>query len=139
MQTLPSQIHIDHCSFMARQAIATMLYVPFCMAIDTPRHSHRGNSGNSIHRFDRAVAFLTLDGRLRHNVPLVREVYVIGKVVNLDPGNRLAIFPVCRKFQNFRTLADTGKRIVTSHAFGNAGYAGYGGLVSVDVTVLARN
>ncbi len=137
MQTLPSQIHVDHCSFMARQAIATMLYVLFCMAIDTPRHSHRGNTGNSIHGFDRAVAFLTLEARL--NVPLVREMNVIGKVVNLDPGNRLAIFPVCRKFQDFLTLADTGKRIVTSHAFGNAGYAGYRGLVSVDVTVLARN
>jgi hypothetical protein len=83
------------------------------------------------------MTLLAVEARL--DMSLVSKVNKVGKVVNLDPGNRLAIFPVCRKFQDFLTLADTGKRFVTSHAFGNAGYAGYGGLVSIDVTVLARN
>ena len=142
MRKLQSQSRFGHYSiavalFVACPAIAAMLYFFLRMAIDAPWHPHRCNSGNSIHRFHGAVTFLTREAGF--NVALMRKVHIVGKVMYFDPRYRFTIFPVGRQLQNLGTLADARYELVTSHAFGNAGYAGYRGLVSVDVTVLARN
>jgi len=59
--------------------------------------------------------------------------------VNLNPRYRFTFFPVGDQLQDLRVFADTGYRVVTSHAFANAGYAGNRRPVGIDVAVLARN
>ncbi len=107
------------------------------MTIDAPRHSHRCNTGNAVHRLHRTVTFLTREARL--DVPLMRKVNKVGNIVHFNPRYRFTIFPVGGQLQDLRTFADTGYRFVTSHAFANAGHAGDRRLVGIDVAVLARN
>ncbi len=90
---------------MAGPAIAAMLYVALRMTIDAPRHPHRGNTGDTVHRLYGTVTFLTREAR--PDVPLVREVNKIGYVVNFNPRYRFTIFPVRRQLQDLRTFADT--------------------------------
>ena len=59
--------------------------------------------------------------------------------MNLNPRYRFTFFPVGDQLQDLRAFADTGYRVVTSHAFANAGYAGNRRSVGIDVAVLARN
>jgi len=122
---------------MAGPAIATVLYIFLRMTIDAPRHPHRRNTGNAVHCFHRAMTFLTREARF--DVSLVCEVNKVGYVVNLNPRNRFSLFPVGGQLQDLRTFADAGHRIVTSHAFANAGYAGNRRLVGIDMTMLTRN
>ena len=122
---------------MAGPAIATVLYISLGMTIDTPRHPHRCNPGNTIHCLHGTVTFLTRESRL--DVPLVRKVNKIRNVVNFNPRYRFTIFPVGDQFQDLRTFADTGYGVVTSHAFADAGYAGNRRLVGIHVAMLARN
>ena len=124
---------------MTGPAIATVLYISLGMTIDTPRHPHRCNTRNSIHRLHGSVAILTRERRFRIDVPLVRKVNKIRNVVNLNPRNRFTIFPVGGQLQDLRTFADAGYGVVTSHAFADAGYAGNWRLVSINVAMLARN
>jgi len=70
---------------------------------------------------------------------LMRKMNKVGNIVNFNPRYRFTIFPVGGQLQDLRTFADTGYRLVTSHAFTNAGYAGNRRLVGIDVAVLARN
>ena len=121
---------------MACPAIASMFHISFRVTVYTPLHPHRGNPGDSIHGFYRAVAFLTFQSRF--NMPLVREVNEIRQIVYLDPWNGLTIFPVADKLQYFRPFADTRYRFVAPHALANAGNASNGCFVRVDVAVLAR-
>ncbi len=114
-----------------------MLYASLSMTIDAPRHPHRRNTGNTVHRLHGTVTFLTLEARL--DVPLMCKVNKVGNIVNFYPRYRFAIFPVGGQLQDVRSIADTGYGIVTSHAFANAGYAGNRRLVGIDMTVLARN
>ena len=83
------------------------------------------------------MTLLALEARL--DMSLVSEVNKVGKVVNLDPRNRFAIFPIGCELHDFVAVADAWHRFVTSHAFANTGYAGDGRLVCVDVAVLTRN
>ncbi len=122
---------------MAGPAIAAMLYVSLSMTIDAPRHPHRRNTGNTVHRLHGTVTFLTREARL--DVPLMCKVNKVGNIVNFYPRYRFAIFPVRGQLQDLRTLADTGNGVVTANAFTNTGYAGDRRLVSIDVTMLARN
>lgn len=122
---------------MAGQAITTMLNIFLRMAIDTPRHSHRGNTGNSIHCLDGTVAFLARDARL--DVALVRKVNIVRKIVHFNPRYGFTIFPIGDQLQNFRAFADTGYKVMTAHAFADAGYARNRRPVGIDVTMLARN
>ena len=122
---------------MAGPAIAAMLYASLCMTIDAPRHPHRLNTGNTIHRLHGTVTFLTREARL--DVPLMCKVNIVGKIVNFYPRYRFTIFPVGGQFQNLRTIANTGYGRVTPHALANAGYAGNRCFVGIDVAVLARN
>jgi hypothetical protein len=122
---------------MAGPAIAAMLYVTLRMTIDTPRHPHRGNTGNTIHFLDGTVTFLTLKSRL--DMAFMREVNIVRNIVNFDPRYWFTIFPVVGELQYLRTFSDTGYRVVTSHAFADAGYAGNRRLVGIDVAMLARN
>ncbi len=122
---------------MAGPAIAAMLYVSLRMTIDTPRHPHRGNTGNTIHCLNGTVTFLTRQSRL--DMAFMREVNIVRNIVNFDPRYWFTIFPVVGKLQYLRTFSDTGYRVVTSHAFADAGYAGNRCLVGIDVAMLARN
>ncbi len=122
---------------MAGPAIAAMLYASLCMTIDAPRHPHRRNTGNTIHRLHGTVTFLTCEARL--DVPLMRKVNIVGKIVNFYPRYRFTIFPVGGQLQNLRTITNTGYGFVTPHALANAGYAGNRCFVGIDVAVLARN
>ncbi len=124
---------------MAGPAIATVLYISLGMTIDTPRHPHRCNPGDTVHRLDRTVAFLTREGRVRVDVPLMRKVNIVRKIVNFYPRYWFTIFPVGGQLQYLRTVSDTGYRGVTSHAFADAGYPGNRRLVGIDVAMLARN
>ncbi len=122
---------------MAGPAIAAMLYASLCMTIDAPRHLHRRNTGNTIHRLYGTVTFLTREARL--DVPLMCKVNIVGKIVNFYPRYRFTIFPVGGQLQNLRTIANTGYGRVTPHAFANAGYARNRCFVGIDVAVLTRN
>ncbi len=122
---------------MAGPTVAAMLYVSLRMTIDAPWHPHRCNSGNTVHRFDRTVTFLTREASF--DVPLMRKVNIVRNVVHFDPQYWFTIFPVGGQFLDLRTFADTGHRVVTSHAFANARYAGNRCLVGIDMTMLARN
>ena len=122
---------------MAGQAITTMLDIFLRMAIDTPRHSHRGNTGNSIHCLDGTVAFLTGDARL--HVALVRKVNIVRKIVHFNPRYGFTIFPVSNQLQDLRAFADTGYKVMTSHAFADTGYARNRRPVGIDVAMLTRN
>ena len=122
---------------MAGPAIAAMLYVSLRMTIDTPRHPHRGNTGNTIHCLNGTVTFLTRQSRL--DMAFMREVNIVRNIVNFDPRYWFTIFPVGGQLQYLRTVSDTGYRGVTSHAFADAGYAGNRRLVGIDVAMLARN
>ncbi len=114
-----------------------MFHFSLRMAIDTPGHSHRCNSGNPIHRLDRTVAFLA--GEARFYVSLVREVHEVGDIVHLDPGDRLTIFPIRGQFHDLRTFPHARYGLVTSHALADARHTGNGRFVRIDVAVLARN
>lgn len=114
-----------------------MLYFPFRVAIDAPRHPHRCNPGNTVHRLHGPVTFLAFEVGL--DVSFMREVNKIGNIVYLDPRNRLAILPIRRKFQYLRLITDARYRIVAAHAFANAGNAGNRRSVGINVAVLARN
>lgn len=83
-----------------------MFYASLSMAIHTPWHGHRRDTGDTIHRFYRTMTFLTRDAR--PDVPLMREVNEVRYVVHLDPGNRFAPFPVSQQFSDFRSVADIG-------------------------------
>ncbi len=83
------------------------------------------------------MTFLTREIRL--DVPLMRKMNKVGNIVNFNPRYRFTIFPVGGQLQDLRTFADTGYRIVTPHAFADAGDAGNRRSVCIDVTVLARN
>lgn len=122
---------------MAGQAITTMLNIFLRMAIDTPRHSHRGNTGNSVHCLDGTVAFLTRDARL--DVALVRKVNIVRKIVHFNPRYGFTIFPVSDQLQDLRAFADTGYKVMTSHAFADTGYARNRRPVGINVAMLARN
>jgi hypothetical protein len=122
---------------MAGQAIATMLNVSLRMTIDAPGHPHRCNASDPVHCLYRAMTLLAFEPRL--DVSLMSKVNKVGKVVNLDPRNGFAIFPIGCELHDFVTVADARYRFVTSHTFANAGYAGDGRPVCVDVTVLTRN
>ena len=69
----------------------------------------------------------------------MREVNIVRNIVHFDPRYWFTIFPVGGQLQYLRTFADTGYRVVTSHAFADAGYAGNRRLVGIDVAMLARN
>jgi len=114
-----------------------MFHVSLLMAIDTPGHSHRCNTGNTVHRLDGTVAFLA--GDACSYVSLVRKVNEIRDVVHLDPGNRLTIVPVRHQLRYLRTLSYARHGTVTTHALADTRHAGYRRLVRVDVAVLARN
>ncbi len=122
---------------MASPAIAAILDLPLRVTIDAPRHPHCRNTGDTVHRLDRTVTFLACEPRL--DVPLMCEVNKIGNIVHLDPRYRLAIFPKGCQLQDFRSVADGGDKVVTSHAFADTGDAGNGRLVGIDMTMLARN
>ncbi len=122
---------------MARPAIAAVLHFSFRMTIDAPWHFHRCNARYAVHCFDRTMTFLALETGLY--MTLVREVNEVRDVVYLYPRYRLTIFPVGGQLEDLRTIANTGHRIVTSHAFADAGDAGNRRPICIDVTVLARN
>ncbi len=114
-----------------------MFHLSFRMAIDAPGHPHRRDTGNSIHRLDRTVAFLTSEAR--SYMSFVREVYEVGDIVHLDPGDRLTIFPIRGQFHDLRTFPHARYGLVTSHALADARHTGNGRFVRIDVAVLARN
>ena len=114
-----------------------MFHVFLRMTIDAPRHPQCCNTGNTVHRLHRTMTFLTREVRL--DVPLMRKMNKVGNIVNFDPRYRFTIFPVGGQLQDLRMFADTGYRVVTSHAFTNAGHAGNRRLVGIDMAVLARN
>ena len=122
---------------MAGQAIATMRNATLRMTIHAPGHLHRRNTSNPVHCFYRAMTLLAFEACL--DVSLMSKVNKVGKVVNLDPRNRFAIFPIGGELHDFLTVADARYRFVTSHAFTNAGHACHGALVCVEVAVLTRN
>ncbi len=122
---------------MAGQAIATMLNASLRMTIHAPGHLHRRNASNPVHCLYRAMTLLAFEARL--DMSLMRKVNKVGKVVNFDPRNWFAIFPVGDELLNLIAVADARDRFVTSHTFANAGNAGDGRLVCVDVAVLTRN
>ena len=80
-----------------------------------------------------------LTGEARLDMTLMGEVNEVGDVVDFDPRNRFAIFPVGGELLNLRTVANAWYRFMTSHALANAGYARNGRPVRINVTVLARN
>ena len=114
-----------------------MLYVSFRMAIDAPRHSHRCNTGNSVHRFHGSVTFLACEAGFY--VSFMRKVNKVGNVVHLDPRNRLTVLPVRGELQNFRSITNARHGLMAPHAFANAGNAGRRRPVGIYVTVQARN
>ena len=122
---------------MAGPAIAAMFHVFFRMTIDAPGHPQRYNTRHSVHRFHGAVTFIT--GEVGLDVPLMRKMNKVGNIVNFDPRYRFTIFPIGGQLQDFRTFADAGYRVVTSHTFANAGHAGNRRRLGIDVAVLARN
>jgi len=83
------------------------------------------------------MTFLALDAR--PDVPFMRKVNKVGKIVNFNPRYRFTIFPVGGQFQDLRPIADAAYRVVTSHALVDTGYARNRRLVGIDVAVLARN
>ncbi len=122
---------------MAGQAIATMLNASLRMTIHAPGHLHRRNASNPVHCLYRAMTLLAFEARL--DMTLMSKVNKVGKVVNFDPRNGFAIFPIGCELLDFVTVADARYRFVTSHTFANAGYAGDGRPVCVYVAVLTRN
>jgi len=122
---------------MAGPAVAAMLYFSFCMTIDAPRHPHRHNTGNTVHRFHGTMTFLAFEVGL--DVPFMRKVNKVGNVMYLDPRNRLTVLPVGGELQNFRLITNARHGLVAPHAFTDAGNAGRRRPVGIDVTVLARN
>ncbi len=69
-----------------------MLDFSLSMTIDAPRHPHRRNTSDTVHRLYRTMTFLALEARL--DVALVREVNVVRNIVNLNPRYRFLVFPV---------------------------------------------
>lgn len=122
---------------MASPAIATMFYFSFRVAIDAPRHFHRRYTGNTIHRLYGTVTFLARETCL--DVPLMRKVNIVRKIVNFNPRYRFTIFPISGQFQDLRTFANARHGIVTPHTFADAGYARHRRPLGIDVAVLARN
>ena len=122
---------------MTSPTIAAIFYVSLSVAIDTPRHPHRCNTGHTVHCLYGTVTFLTRQSCL--DVPLMREVNKIGNIVHFNPRYGFTIFPVGGQLQNFRPFTDAGYKFVTSNTFAHAGDAGDRRPVRIVVTVLARN
>lgn len=61
------------------------------MAAETPAHDQSGDSPYTGHFFDRAVTFLA--GNIGLNVSFVREVYIVGQVIDLDPRDGFLVVP----------------------------------------------
>ena len=72
------------------------------MAAETPAHDQSWNSPYTGHFFDRAVTFLA--GDIGLNVSFVWEVYIVGQVIDLDPGDRFLVVPVLVQFLNLRAI-----------------------------------
>ncbi len=77
---------------MAGPAIATMLYISLSMTIHAPRHPHRRDTSDTVHRLHRTMTFLAREARL--DVTLVRKVNVVRNIVNLNPRYRFLVFPI---------------------------------------------
>jgi len=122
---------------MAGPAISAVFHFLFGMTIHTPGHPHCRDTGYTVHSFDRAMTFLAVEARL--DMSLMGEVNEVGDVVDFDPRNRLATFPVGGELLNPLTVADAWYGFVTTHALANAGHARNGRPVRINVTVLARN
>src|SRR3972149_7845130 len=82
--------------YMARPAIAAVFNVPFGMAIKTPPHLQRGNAGYPVHGLHGSVACLALYSGLY--MPFMREIYVVRKVMDLDPLHGFFFIPIRREF-----------------------------------------
>ena len=122
---------------MASPAIATMFYFSFRVAIDAPRHFHRRYTGNTIHRLYGTVTFLARETCL--DVPLMRKVNIVRKIVNFNPRYRFTIFQISGQFQHLRPFANARHAVVPPHTFADAGYARHRRPLGIDVAVLARN
>ena len=83
------------------------------------------------------MALLTFESRL--DVPLVREMYEIRYVVNLDPGNRFSLVPVLGEFHDFRFFTRVRQAAMASHAFAYGRHTGGRCRVGIDMTMQTRN
>src|SRR6202140_5358548 len=85
------------------------------VTVDAPAHVERRRLINLLHVLDLAVAGLASNTGV--DVPHVREVHVLGQLVDADPRDRLLLVPVRRELLNFRFSGrDDG---VATHAGAN--------------------
>jgi hypothetical protein len=122
---------------MTSPTITAIFYVSLSVAIDTPRHFHRCNTGNTVHCFYGTMTFLTFQPCL--DVPLMREVNKIGNIVHFNPRYGFTIFPVGYQLQNIRPFSNAGYKFVTSNTFAHAGDTSDRRPVRIVMTALARN
>src|SRR6267143_733221 len=69
------------------------------VTVDAPAHVERRRLINLLHVLDLAVARLARHARV--HVPHVREVNVLGELVDADPRHRLFLIPVGSELLNF--------------------------------------
>ena len=130
---------------MTRQAVLRRLLIILSMAIDAPAHFELRdrheisdmrirNEMEFVEFFDRPVTRLTLDARL--DVAIVSELDVLRETVDLDPLDRLLLFPVILQDSNALDLVVLGRELrMTAHTQFDRGDASGLGLIRPRVAV----
>ena len=85
---------------MTGPAIDAGLIVP--MTVQTPSHPQAERAGDAFHgrHFAMTGATVNLGAQMHH----VREIDMIGQIVDPDPEDRLLLFPVGQQLLDFRSV-----------------------------------
>jgi hypothetical protein len=105
-------------SDMTGPTVNTCSVVP--MAIQAPPHLETGYPPHTLHGRD--IPMTDLARHLRIDMHLVREIDMIGKIMNLDPGDRFLFLPVPHElFDFFLVPAHNEMAILTGLHIGDTG------------------
>ena len=84
----------------------------FVVTVETPSHRQGFHLLSNFHAFDISVTACTINSSA--DVSLVRKTDIVWQVMDSQPGNRFFVFPVLKKFLNFRLVSQDG--LVTADA-----------------------
>ena len=118
---------------MAGPAVPAVSNIFLGMAVNAPAHLQRRDPGSYLHPGHIPVALMT--GQAGLQMPLMREIDKVRKVVHLDPGDRLFPLPITGQFFYLRGLPFDDE--VTADTSLNAGNPCYCRPGSIDMTIEA--
>ena len=84
----------------------------FVVTVETPPHGQRFHLLGNFHAFHISVTARTINSSA--DVCLVRKTDIVWQIMDSQPGNRFFVFPILKKFLNFRLVSQDG--LVTADA-----------------------